>query len=591
MLSQHKTRRLLLLACIAAGSFGQPALAGRKLHVVIAADKNDPSIGKYCQTDGQNVSTLFSQNVHVDEVKIHHVPTSGLNEAGINATLQGAMIRPEDAVVFYYSGHGNYARDGQYYLVAGGNWTSRSAVTVALQSRGAGLVVLITDACFNFTDVDPPKKSKSYEARMAATAPLFRKLFFETNGFVDLNSCQRDEKAATHADHTLGSVFTKAFVDTLKNKSHIATATWQSIVNEISQETASQFAVLHPDGETLETGTGDFVNQRSQTVAKLAMNVFSHDPGPGAGGPGPGPGPDADLPTESSEFQIDIDARTGRTTETVITYKCFPATGQTQTLRGPTKSLGKASLIRASDNTPYWRWPRKKNPDVIFGDPTYVQAILSGGGDGMPGGNPGGPKTIANKRFGLTVSNHSGNGVMIRRVVQNGPATQCRGTDGRIWRLEAGDAITQINGQPITTVNRFANAIRVSPKLVSFTVVGRDGVLHSMTTTLDGNGNPGGPPMPNPGKGPRFGVVVAEVPGMGLVITRVVPDSPATRCFFGGQKYRLEAGDRITRVNGQKITSEASFAKAIRSSGRKMSIRVSDPSKGTHFDFTTTLNY
>ena len=585
MLSSRKIQTLLI-ATIAVVACLQTAEAGRKLHVVIAADVSDASIGRYCQTDANKVRLLFQNNVHNGEVEIHEVATANVNQAGITRTLQNAGVRPEDAVVFYYSGHGNYARDGQHYMVVGGNWTSRSSVIASLKSRGAGLAVLITDSCFNFNDVTPPQQTVRAEMRKSATAPLFRKLFFETNGFIDINSCQRDEKAATHADYSLGSVFTKAFVDSLGAKSTMATETWQSIVNDVSQETSRQFGLLHPDGETLETGDGNFVNQRSQTVAKLAMNVFAHDPGPGTG-----PGPAGNMPIESYEFEFNINPRTGRTTEQRTKYVFYPNTGETRTFPGPMKSLGKASLVKASDSTRYWRWPRVQNPDVVNMEPVYVQAILPDSGS-TPGDDRPPAGMITNARLGVMVKNHSGSGVMIRRVDVGSPATRCLGSDGNTWRLEAGDRITQINGQQIRNTRDFTRTVRNSPSMMAIVVQGKDGSRHQMTATLNADTGPPVPtPVPTPGKGPRLGITVSTMPGMGVVVTSVVPGTPATRCRYNGKTYQLEAGDLITRVNGMKITSEASFARAVRSSGRSMSLRVKDIAKNKKYDFTTKLNY
>ncbi|MFK7821737.1 MAG: PDZ domain-containing protein, partial [Planctomycetaceae bacterium] len=138
----------------------------------------------------------------------------------------------------------------------------------------------------------------------------------------------------------------------------------------------------------------------------------------------------------------------------------------------------------------------------------------------------------------------------------------------------------------------FTRAVRNSPSMMALLVEGKDGSHHHMTATLNvGGGSPGGPmPLPPPAKGPRLGITVSTLPGMGIVVTSVVPNSPATRCRFNGKKYQLEAGDLITKVNGRKITSEASFANAIRNSGKAMTLRVKDIAKNKTYDFKTTLN-
>ena len=581
MLTRRQTRNSIIATLTLFFAATQFAHAGRKLYVIVAADKDDASIGRYCSTDAGNIGQLFSLNIHRDEIHLIDVPASQLTTAGIRSVIRNSGIGAEDAVLFYYSGHGHYARDGKQYFVVGGRQIGRESITTELQSRGAGLTVLISDACFNFNDVPPPGGVTSRQVMLGPTQPLFRKLFFETNGFINLSSCQKDEKAATHPDSSQGSVFTKALVDVLNLKRSMAGVTWQSIINEVGQETSRQFQLQHPDGVTMET-SDDFINQRSQTVAKLAMNTFAHDPGTGIaetpGTPDSTPGPS--TPVESTDLQIRIDPYSGRTNETLVTYKYYPETGRTITQRGRPQFKGIASVVKASDDTEYWRWPQVKDPDIVNGDPTYVQKISRRPDGAPPSGTPHptptprpGTKQIASAKFGLTVANKAGRGVVIRKVTPGGPATKCLGTDGQTWRLEAGDSITRINGRDINNVNQFASAMRTASGTMSVQVQGHDGSWHQMTVTLAG-GTPD--PGPMPGKGPRFGVTVSTLAGMGVVITSVVPSSPATKCSHKGTIYRLEVGDLITKVNGQRITSEASFARAVRGSGRVMRFRVKD---------------
>ncbi len=598
MSSQLRARNTVLTTIALLLAITQTAHAGRKLHVIVAADANDPTIGRYCDTDARAIKTLFATSVYMDELNIVDIPVSQLNSAGVQTAIRNAGIRPKDAVLFYYTGHGNYARDGKHYMVANNKWISRAVVVSALRERGAGLAVLMTDACFNFNDVPAPGGSTFPTKRLLNTAPLFRKLFFETNGFIDLSSCQRDEKAATHPDPSLGSVFTKAFVDTMNLKQAMSTVTWQAIVDDVSQETSRQFQLQHPDGETIETGTGNFINQRSQTVAKLVFNISPHAPVPDAskvpGLPQPTPGADS-APIKTVDLQFQIDPYSGRTHETRTTIIYDPSTGRTTTRPGRREFKGIASVVKASDNTEYWRWPQVRDPDIVVGDPTYVQKRNRVPESGAPKPRPmeppsNGARQISSPRLGLSVSNHSGQGVLIRKVTAGGPTTKCVGTDGRIWRLEAGDAITKINSRSIANVNEFATAARTSPQLMGILVVGHDGESHQMTVTLK-TATPPKPPAPVPGKGPRFGVTVSTQAGTGIIVTSVVPGSPATKCAFQGQVYRLEVGDVITRVNGKKVKTEAAFASAVLASGRVMTFRVRDLEKNKSFDFTTTLNH
>ena len=70
-------------------------------------------------------------------------------------------------------------------------------------------------------------------------------------------------------------------------------------------------------------------------------------------------------------------------------------------------------------------------------------------------------------------------------VDSGGPLTRCANVDGTQWYLFAGDCITSINGQQITSVEEFIPAIRSLPGNVSFTCVSKGGSNYSFSTKLN----------------------------------------------------------------------------------------------------------
>jgi len=87
----------------------------------------------------------------------------------------------------------------------------------------------------------------------------------------------------------------------------------------------------------------------------------------------------------------------------------------------------------------------------------------------------------------------------------------------------------------------------------------------------------------------RFGVS-AEDHESGAIITRVVPDSPATRSRLDdGTIISLEEGDIITSINRRRIRSEKDFAAAVDESPKVMKFRIINKRDWQEYDCEATL--
>jgi len=141
-------------------------------------------------------------------------------------------------VVVYFSGHGAYDGNG-HFLNVSGQRLYRSTLLDAIATHKCRLQMLLTDACFN-ERVVRPEVTAAAKAGPEITTPLFRSLFFETRGVLDLNSCSRGQRAFVRNHYREGSVFTSAFVKLL-DKNLRNGLQWPQLLTEMRRQTNLDF--------------------------------------------------------------------------------------------------------------------------------------------------------------------------------------------------------------------------------------------------------------------------------------------------------------------------------------------------------------
>lgn len=207
--------RLLFLPLLAAFVCVATTASAGTLHLIVVADTQDEEIGPWAGTDMSLVTSIFTEGVASHELDITTVAfQEDFSRNAILQTVRNLDVARDDAVVVYYSGHGGYDGDG-HFLDVSNQRLYRSDLLEAVSAHKCRLQVLLTDACFNKRIVQPLVTAAT-KAGPPVTTPLFRSLFFECRGVLDLNSCRRDQLAFVRNDYREGSVFTSAFVQLLE---------------------------------------------------------------------------------------------------------------------------------------------------------------------------------------------------------------------------------------------------------------------------------------------------------------------------------------------------------------------------------------
>jgi hypothetical protein len=97
-------RYVELLAVAAAGP-ARAADPARKLHVLLAIDTAS-NLRDSVLIDQRRMERLFRCNVPADRLSISTLTGPNLTTAGVLAHYRGLKVGPDDALLFFYAGHG-----------------------------------------------------------------------------------------------------------------------------------------------------------------------------------------------------------------------------------------------------------------------------------------------------------------------------------------------------------------------------------------------------------------------------------------------------------------------------------------------------
>ncbi|MBA4017482.1 MAG: hypothetical protein C0483_09950 [Pirellula sp.] len=238
--------------------------AAQNIHAIIVADTS-PAAGwgiyqPNVEFDVVHMQGFFEQNAPADALVLtrHTLDTNEqASPARILALLGALKPAPRDTVVLYYSGHGGIDDRGSYFELVGGK-LYRDEVCTQLKAKGARLAVLLSDCCNSRSDGRAQTAPRAIFRRPETFTPLFRSLFVQPDGFVDVTACAPGQSAffsppPTDGDSVPGSLFTKALAAWTEEHAE-REATWDELVNDVGIEVHLAFGEAYPQGATFAKG-------------------------------------------------------------------------------------------------------------------------------------------------------------------------------------------------------------------------------------------------------------------------------------------------------------------------------------------------
>lgn len=214
-----------------------------RLHVLIAVDTDDPSIGRDSAKDRDTFKKLLADGIPRDRYTADVLEGKQLTKRNLLTHFQRLRVGKQDGLVLLFSGHGVAdRRDEEHFLHMQGpeQLLARRELREAMLGTGAGLVVLVTDACNSIVDIPPSARAPSPHAPRAGVAPGYRRLLFEARGLVDLNGAMIGTPGWSDPDG--GGVFTRSLMRTFQARRDDPNVTWPSFYAELSRAAQGTFA-------------------------------------------------------------------------------------------------------------------------------------------------------------------------------------------------------------------------------------------------------------------------------------------------------------------------------------------------------------
>ncbi len=522
------------------------------IHLVVVADTLDPRIGGSVEVDMQSIARTFAgQARNGDRLKIVTVEREECRPDLILWRIAALRPGPDDAVVVFFSGHGAFDdQEGQYFKfprLGPQTFLTRRQVREAIKAKGTRLGVLITDCCSNISIIPKLPRAPYLGAPMAPAppliSPLFRSLFLETRGLVDVTSSKKGERSLAYpatrtegenAVHAQGGLFTTSFQGVLARHQE-ESLTWPTVVELTANLVRKEFQCLKPDG--LDNEDQPENPQMTQTVSALDLGLIEtvHKPGP--------VGPDdPDMPTFGMDWTLGVLGyeNGGRGIGVWASLPGSPAARLglehgDQVLRINDTAIrtarGYHHLVEDSGGIVELAFR-----DVRTGQVRRATVKL----EEEPTRNEGAPNK---EEFGVTGEAIEGQGIRVVAIARGSPAA--------LVGLDPGDVIMDINGKPMRTMDEYHEAIRKSASEMWFTVLNvRTGKPLGTVVQLH---------RVEPGRANfTFGIHASESQG-GLYIWATHPGGPAAR-------LGLEQGDVILSIDGVATNTVDAYRSAIQAS-------------------------
>lgn len=253
-------------------------LSAQSIHFIAFANTLDRNIGDHCNSDVSHVYGYvdFIAECLGYECKLYENLGNECTKERLMSILGDVPCRPDDIVIFYYSGHGVHAAADpanlpQMCLKYDGyeqeKFVPVRVVKEMLSKRGARLNLIVTDCCNNVSRMVSAKdlfadSGKSPIVKRDINDQNFRKLFMDKKGTVILTSSKKGQVSICDPNPKNGSHFTIAFLETMDRVGiGEISPDWNQLANKVKQ------ATLQRTGNEQEPYSEFFYSDGSTSVA------------------------------------------------------------------------------------------------------------------------------------------------------------------------------------------------------------------------------------------------------------------------------------------------------------------------------------
>ena len=133
----------------------------QQVHLLLAGETADRDIGNSVRHDLEAAARTFHLLLGQGQLDQTRLEGDRVSAEGILTALDRFSVKPDDALVCFWSGHGAFDDDGHYLRMAQGGNLRRSTLLGAMSKKQVRLIVLLTDCCNSYRDTTVGKHAMS----------------------------------------------------------------------------------------------------------------------------------------------------------------------------------------------------------------------------------------------------------------------------------------------------------------------------------------------------------------------------------------------------------------------------------------------
>lgn len=215
-------------------------LGAASLRVLLVGDTNDRSIGKSVVTDLANVEKFVKHVAAATGLTLDLKTIKGgaLKSRAIMDAVKKLKVESDDAVIFYYSGHGFRTKDVKtrwpllHIPDAGIKGVDFQVVIDTLNQKNPRMLLAISDSCNSF--IDTPSRSVNTRAMRPEQEAAWKKLFVEFSGRIYASGSQVGQYS--FGQDATGGAFTSRFLAIVHGAVTDAGANWDNIMRQATKQ-------------------------------------------------------------------------------------------------------------------------------------------------------------------------------------------------------------------------------------------------------------------------------------------------------------------------------------------------------------------
>jgi Caspase domain len=282
VLATTSFRRFLCLfglSCLTV-QFGAAAVSAseapeqKRLLALLVIDTNS-NLAESVACDLHTMECLLRNNIPEGRLEVKILKKDEVTREKILDHYKKLDVKPTDALLFFYAGHGatdpdlghclvlqhsNDKQERKYRLLA------RRELRDVMQEKQPGLVVILTDCCSNIVRLKESKRPVSEFVTPKVVTPVVRNLLFQHRGIVDISASTNEP---SWGDDRQGGLFTRSLRATMESKVADLDAnkdgfvTWAECFPVLSKKTNEEYLRYKSEHMRSEDGK-DLAKQKEQ---------------------------------------------------------------------------------------------------------------------------------------------------------------------------------------------------------------------------------------------------------------------------------------------------------------------------------------